>query len=72
MIVYCVYRNSDMTEGRGPDVLDQIFLNRSDAVKYMDAQPGCMGRRMKWSESKSAGDWHLREFVCHEKEYNPF
>lgn len=44
MKVYAVYKNLDMTEGRGPMVLDKIFLNREDAWEFANKQPGIMGR----------------------------
>ena len=66
MEVFCVMRNADFTEGRGPMRLDRIFLNRDDAVDYMDSQPGVMGRRAKWSEEKVGGDWRLEPKIVHE------
>lgn len=60
MIVYAVYRNDDMTEGRGPMVLDRLFRFKPHAVKYVDTQPGLMGRMSKWSEMKH-GDWNIKE-----------
>lgn len=59
-IIYGVYRNADDIEGRGPMVLDTLFINREDAVLYMDNQPGVMGRRQQWSR-KRYGDWKLEE-----------
>ena len=41
--VYLVFRNSDMIEGRGHDVLDIVFLNKEEAFDYMDKQEGCGG-----------------------------
>lgn len=43
MIVFAVYKNSDMTEGRGPMVLDKLFLVRKMAVEYANSQKGVMG-----------------------------
>lgn len=45
MIVYGVYHNQDMTEGRGPMVLSRLYLHREHAVKFMDKQSGVMGRK---------------------------
>jgi hypothetical protein len=45
VIVYGVYRNTDMTEGRGPMALARIYLHREHAVKFMDTKSGVMGRR---------------------------
>lgn len=61
--VYLIYRNSDMTEGRGPMILNNKpsgFFNLQDANDYIDQQPGVMGLRSKWSEVKSGGDWEVR------------
>ncbi len=44
MRVWAVERNQDMTEGRGPMVLDKLYLNRDAAVDYMQRQRGVMGR----------------------------
>lgn len=60
MKVYLARRNADMTEGRGPMLIDLCFLHRDDAVKYIDNQSGVMGRRFKWSEQKY-GDWDIVE-----------
>lgn len=45
MIVYGVYYNSDMTEGRGPMKLSRLYLHRDHAVTFMDKQVGVMGRK---------------------------
>jgi hypothetical protein len=45
MIVYGVYYNVDMTEGRGPMKLSRLYLHREHAVKFMDKQSGVMGRK---------------------------
>lgn len=50
MKVYVVFRNFDMTEGRGPMVLDKIFLDESKARKYMENQSGVMGVKSGWSK----------------------
>jgi hypothetical protein len=42
--VYGVYANKDMTEGRGPIVLQKLFLHREDAWAFANKQPGVMGR----------------------------
>ena len=57
--VWVVKCNSDMTEGRGPMLLDSVWAdNREEVAAYIDGQPGCMGRMEKWSE-KSYGDWTM-------------
>jgi hypothetical protein len=45
MEVFGVYRNSDMTEGRGPMVLDGIYESEAAACEYAGNQPGVMGLR---------------------------
>lgn len=60
MKVYMTYRNVDMTEGRGPMVPALCFLQRAHADEYIDAQPGVMGRRAKWS-AEQHGDWSVKE-----------
>lgn len=59
MIVYQTYRNSDDIEGRGPMVADLTFLHREHAERYIDEQPGIMGRLGKWSKEKY-GDWIIK------------
>jgi hypothetical protein len=59
MEIYLVFRNSDMTEGRGPMIFDSAFLSKKKAEEYVDEKPGVMGRKMKWSERKY-GDWEIR------------
>lgn len=57
--VWVVKRNVDMTEGRGPMVLDSIWVdNKVEVAKYIDCQEGVMGRRAKWSEMDH-GDWTM-------------
>lgn len=59
VVVYTVYRNSDMTEGRGPMVLDCAFTKEKYANEYIDTKCGVMGRKAKWSEEQY-GDWEVR------------
>ena len=59
-IAFVVMRNSDMTEGRGPMMMDSIFIDRAEAVIYMDSQPGVMGRTVQWSK-ENYGDWRIEE-----------
>jgi hypothetical protein len=68
--VYCVYRNADMTEGRGPMLLDSIWASKELAEDYMDCQQGVMGRQERWSKSKSH-DWEVREFSVHSEKHYP-
>jgi len=60
MKIFVAFKNSDMTEGRGPMIIDEMFMEREDAVNYIDSKPGVMGRRAKWSEEKY-GDWMIKE-----------
>lgn len=58
--VYLVFRNADMTEGRGPMVFDKkVFSSFETAADYTDRQTGVMGRKAKWSEQEY-GDWQIR------------
>jgi len=60
MRIYLVFRNSDMTEGRGPMVFDSAFIKKENANNYVDTKPGVMGRKVKWSEERY-GDWVVEE-----------
>lgn len=60
MKIYLVYKNADMTEGRGPMILDSVWLNKENADNYIDQQQGVMGRECKWSEQEY-GDWVVKE-----------
>lgn len=63
-LVYGAYKNADMTEGRGPMVLDKTFSLKEDCDNYIDKQSGVMGRKGKWSEAKY-GDWETKAInVC--------
>ena len=59
--VYATYRNADMTEGKGPMVMDKIFLDERDAHDYINQQDGVMGRKPEhgWQNSNS-GDWQVK------------
>jgi hypothetical protein len=67
MLIYCVYRNEDMNEGRGPMVLDRAFLHEAAAIRYMDRQEGVFGRKFKWSEGVHK-DWLIRTKEVSEEE----
>lgn len=62
--VYATYRNADMTEGRGPMVLDKVFADESDAHAYINGQKGVSDRHptqfglTEW-ESSGMGDWKV-------------
>ena len=57
--VWLTFKNADMTEGRGPMIPDLCFTTKQLADEYIDLQPGCMGRRGKWS-TESYGDWQVK------------
>ena len=59
MRIWQSYRNADDIEGRGPMVPDLAFLHKEHAERYIDEQPGVMGRRFKWSQSPY-GDWTIK------------
>lgn len=56
MLIYQTYRNADQTEGRGPMEPDLAFFHKEHAERFIDEQPGIMGRREKWSQLRH-GDW---------------
>lgn len=62
--VFVLKRNADTTEGRGPMVLHSVWGVEVEAKRFMDKQPGVMGRRAKWSSGPlaSGGDWTIEEF----------
>lgn len=62
MTVWATYHNSDMTEGRGPMVLDKVFTQEEDAHAYTMTQDGVMGRNPKDFGNTSwegIGDWKV-------------
>jgi len=62
--IYLAKRNSDMTEGRGPMVLDSAFTKKVDCDAYIDSKPGVFGRKGPWSV-EPFGDWETEEIlVC--------
>lgn len=64
MFVYAAFKQSDMTEGRGPKILDICFMNKKDAEDYIDTKSGVMGRKAKWSIEKY-GDWEVRPLMVY-------
>jgi hypothetical protein len=70
MKIYQTYRNSDDIEGRGPMVPDLAFLHKAHAERYIDEQPGIMGRKGKWSQQEY-GDWEIIEVNVIENEFDP-
>lgn len=81
--VYVVLCNSDMTEGNGPMRVMKIFEHRENALKYMNAQKGVMGRSAFYTNSVTGhvsegwhdikawpwgGDWEVQEWIL--DEYN--
>lgn len=61
MQVWATWRNSDMTEGKGPMVMDKVFMEEKDAHEYIDAQQGVFGRTAEhgWQNS-DMGDWSVK------------
>lgn len=41
--VYIVRANRDMTEGRGPMIMEKAFVNIENARTYIKSKPGIMG-----------------------------
>lgn len=64
--IFAVYENADKTEGRGPTIINSLWDDKEEAIKFMDEQPGVMGNRTKWSEVKY-GDWHIQEIPVFSK-----
>lgn len=64
-LVYGAYKNADMTEGRGPMVLDRTFSFEEDCNNYIDKQSGVMGRKAQWSR-KRFGDWETKPIYVFE------
>lgn len=64
IIAWATYRNSDMTEGRGPMVLDKVFIDESDAHAYINQKKGVSDRHpaqfglTDW-QSSGMGDWKV-------------
>lgn len=62
--VFGTYKNSDMTEGKGPMVLDKVFFEEADANSYILEQSGVMGRKpehgLGWQRM---GDWEVKPIV---------
>lgn len=70
--VYLVKKNADMTEGRGPMIVDSVWGNEEEAWAYANQQLGVMGRKpfyvnpvtghvgTGWNDEKAwptGGDW---------------
>jgi hypothetical protein len=64
--VWATYRNLDMTEGRGPMIMDKVFLNEEDAHVYVNEQEGVLGRRPSdfgktgW---EGMGEWEVKPLI---------
>lgn len=61
MKVYITRRNADMTEGRGPMIMDKVFDTYEKAEIYINSQPGVMGRKGNWTSGKDGSDWDIKE-----------
>lgn len=55
--IYLAKKNADMTEGRGPMIVDKAFTDQLVAEEYINGKPGVMGRRP--SDFKPNGTWKL-------------
>jgi hypothetical protein len=66
--IYATFRNADMTEGRGPMVLDECFARQSDAETFVNGQTGVMGRGGPFvgERSTTTGDWQVKELKVYE------
>lgn len=60
-LAFATYKNQDMIEGRGPMVLDKVFVQEEDANDYILQQSGVMGRKPEpghgWTRM---GDWEVK------------
>lgn len=67
MKVFAVYRNADMTEGRGPMILHKVYRTKERAEEFANSQTGIMGRKpiTKWTD-EAFGDWQVRELEVFE------
>lgn len=78
LTIFLVYRNVDMTEGRGPMVVDSVWVSRQKAIDYMNTKLGVMGRSpfytnhvtghvsKGWHDKEawpSGGDWEVRDWT---------
>lgn len=76
--IFAVFKNIDMTEGRGPMVLDSLWVKRDLAIEYMKTKEGIMGRSPFYTNHvtghvsegwhdpiawQGGGDWQLKEIV---------
>lgn len=66
MTVFATYRNADMIEGKGPMVMDKVFIDETDAHAYINQQAGVHGRKPSdfgavggWQNTQM-GDWQVR------------
>jgi hypothetical protein len=62
ILVWATYRNGDMIEGRGPMLLDKVFMEEADAHTYINGQEGVFGRKAPeegWHASRM-GDWEVK------------
>lgn len=55
--VFVVYKNSDMTEGRGPMVMDSVWADKAEAEEYINTKLGVMGRSAIRDHAKLRADY---------------
>ncbi len=63
--MYGVYKNADMTEGRGPMIPVAFFTTTELAMDFCESKRGIMGREApsgNWAKEKY-GDWEVRPIL---------
>lgn len=72
LVVYAVWRNSDRTEGRGPMVIEDVFLNKQAAENCAVCTGGVMsydhGGEVKELVIKSGDPFAIRAQVIKDKD----
>ena len=68
MKVFVVTKNADLIEGRGPMIIDSIWLDEEEANEYAANQKGVMGRPNRYFNTvrkawETTGDWEVTEFT---------
>lgn len=66
MKIYGVYKQKDMTEGRGSMVFVCCFTKECDAWSYANKQTGIMGRYNggDWRSYSGGRDWDVKPLEC--------
>jgi len=71
MKIFMVLRNADSTEGRGPMVNKEAFLNRTDAIDYIQQIYASHHGDQTAEGLIKAGWWDIREMELHEGAFDP-